>query len=306
MESALLNKKFGIENKLTFKSIANGMTFMEVNTDQATASLSLMGGQVLTWHPKFQVQPVFWLSKLAHYLPGKAIRGGAPVCWPWFGSHSIDNGLPGHGYARLVPWKVISTSMDAAGVVDIELKLEESNEEVSLRPIFWPKSVSLTAKFRIGEQLEISLTTKNLTNNIITLTEGLHTYFNISDIRNIKISGLEDSLYVDLTDNNELHNQTGPILFNQEVGRIFLDCKKTTVIEDTAYSREIFILGSGSKSIAVWNPWFEKASKISDIGSYGYLHMVCVETANALRNKVDIKTNESHTISARYIVRSSA
>jgi len=300
MDIKSLNKRFGIGNKLGFKEIAAGIAAIQVDTDLATASISLTGGQVLTWHPKSQQQPVLWISKLAQYVPGKAIRGGVPICWPWFGAHPSDSRLPGHGFARVVPWEVASTNIDASGVVEVELTLAESDVAAKLRPSDWPASVALSARIRIGEKLEITLTTTNNSDREIRLTEGLHTYFHVSDIEHVRVLGLDDCEYVDLTDGNQRRQQSGPIVFEGELGRIFVNCDKTSVIEDHKLGRAIHVAGAGSQSIAVWNPWHETASKMSDLGSEGWRSMVCVEIANALENRLTIKAGESHTLTATY------
>lgn len=302
MDIASLNRKFGIGNELGFKKIAAGIRSIEVDTTLATASISLMGGQVLTWHPKSQQEPVLWVSKLAQYVPGKAIRGGVPICWPWFGAHPADSHLPGHGFARVCPWAVASTKIDAFGVVEVELTLAESDVAAKLRPSEWPASVALSARIRIGEKLEVTLTTTNNSDREIRLTEGLHTYFHVSDIENVRLVGLDECEYVDLTDGNQRRQQSGPIVFEGELGRIFVNCDKTTVIEDRKLGRAIHVAGSGSQSIAVWNPWLEAASKMSDLGSEGWRSMVCIETANALENAILIQAGQRHTTTAIYSV----
>ncbi len=300
MHIASLNNKFGIGKELGFKEIAEGIIAIEVDTALATASVSLMGGQVLTWHPKSQQEPVLWVSELAQYIPGKAIRGGVPICWPWFGAHPSDSHLPGHGFARVIPWKVASTNIDLSGIVDVELTLAESDVAAKSRPSGWPASVALSAHIRIGEKLEVTLTTTNNSDREIRVTEGLHTYFHVSDIEQVQVLGLDDSEYVDLTDGNQRRQQTGPIVFEGELGRIFVNCDKTSVIEDRKLGRAIHVAGSGSQSIAVWNPWLETASKMSDLGSEGWRSMVCVETANALENAIFIKPGKQHTLKATY------
>lgn len=302
MDIATLNKRFSIGNELGFKEIAMGITAIEVDTALAAATISLMGGQVLTWHPKSQQEPVLWVSKLAQYVQGKAIRGGAPICWPWFGAHPSDSRLPGHGFARVVPWEVSSTNIDASGIVEVELTLAESDVAAKLRPSDWPASVMLSARIRIGDELEVSLTTTNNSDREIRFTEGLHTYFHVSDIENLRILGLDDCEYVDLIDGNQRRQQSGPIVFNSELGRIFINCDKTTVIEDRKLGRAIHVAGAGSQSIAVWNPWLETASKMPDLGSEGWRNMVCVETANALENAILIQPGQRHTTTAIYSV----
>ncbi len=302
MEIASLNKKFAIGNNLGFKESVVGFTVIEVDTDLATASISLMGGQVLTWQPKSQQEPVLWISKFAQYVPGKAIRGGVPICWPWFGANPSERHLPGHGFARVVPWEVVSTNIDASGVVEVEMTLAESEMAAKLRPSDWPASVALSASIRIGEKLEVTLTTTNNSDREIRFTEGLHTYFQVSDIEHVRVLGLDNCEYVDLTDGNQRRQQAGPIIFEGELGRIFVNCDKTSSIEDHKLGRAIHVTGAGSQSIAVWNPWSETASKMSDLGSEGWRSMVCVETANALDNRVTVLSRGSSKLSATYKV----
>lgn len=300
MDIASLNKKFGNGNELGFKEIAAGITSIEVDTALATASISLMGGQVLTWHPKSQTEPVLWVSKLAQYVPGKAIRGGVPICWPWFGAHPSNSHLPGHGFARVVPWEVASTNIDASGVVEVELTLAESDVAAKLRPSDWPASVALSARIRIGEKLEVTLTTTNNSDREVRFTEGLHTYFHVSDIENVRVLGLDECEYVDLTDGNQRRQQSGPIVFEGEVGRIFINCDKTSMIEDRKLGRAITVAGAGSQSIAVWNPGLVMASKMPDLGTEGWSQMVCVETANAIDNMIILAPDGQHIMSAIY------
>ena len=302
MDIASLNKKFAIGTELIFKQRDSGTTLIEIDTQLATATVSLEGGQVVAWHPKSQCEPVLWVSKLAQFVLGKAIRAGVPICWPWFGAHPTNSQVPGHGFARVVPWIVESTSVDATGIIDIKLKLADSEAADQLRPADWPKSVSLSAHYRIGETLEVSLTTENNTEHKIHFTEGLHTYFHVSDVENVQVLGLDECVFVDLLDGNQRRQQKGPITFGDEVGRIFVSCKKTTVIEDRKLGRAIHVVGAGSSSIAVWNPGLTTASKMPDLGSEGWRTMVCVETANALENALQIKPGCCHTITATYAV----
>lgn len=302
MSFYILNKDFGIGNEVCFKDVEEGITLIVVDTAQATASVSLMGSQVLTWHPKNQVEPVLWVSKLAQYLPGKAIRGGVPICWPWFGAHPSDSHLPGHGFARVVPWEVAATNIDASGAVEVELTLAESDVAAKLRPSYWPATVSLSARIGIGEKLEVTLTTTNNSDREIRLTEGLHTYFQVSDIEHVRVLGLDDCEYVDLTDGNQRRQQSGPIVFEGELGRIFVNCDKTSVIEDRKLGRAIKVAGAGSQSIAVWNPWLQTASEMTDLGSEEWRSMVCVETANTLENAIQLSPEKRQSLSVTYSV----
>jgi glucose-6-phosphate 1-epimerase len=300
MDIASLNKKFSIGTELIFKQLNSGITLIEIDTPLAAATVSLEGGQVVSWHPTSQCEPVLWISRLAQYQLGKTIRAGVPICWPWFGAHPTNSSVPRHGYARVIPWTVESTSLDITGDIDIKLKLSDSEAADQLRPTDWPKSVSLSVHYRIGEALEVSLLTENNTEHAIRYTEGLHTYFHVSDVENVRVLGLDESVFVDLLDGNQRRQQKGPITFGGEVGRIFVSCQKATVIDDRALGRAIHVVGAGSSSIAVWNPGLTTASKMPDLGSEGWRTMVCVETANALENAIQLELGHSHTTTAIY------
>lgn len=298
MDIASLNNKFAIGSELIFKQLASGTTLIEIDTPQATATISLEGGQVVTWHPKSQSEPVLWVSKLAQFVPGKAIRAGVPICWPWFGSHPTNSKLPGHGYARITPWQVNVTEMLSDGTFHLSLTMGENE----LAKLHWPQQVVLTIEVFVGDTLTIKLTSTNESNQNITLTEGLHTYFNIGDVSTTQVLGFDGVEFVDLTRNNARRVQNGPITFEAELGRIFLNSKESCMIEDQAFRRRINVKKQGSLSTAVWNPWAETASTIADLGEDGWRNMICVEGANALDNAVTISPNASHTHVASFSV----
>jgi D-hexose-6-phosphate mutarotase len=170
----------------------------------------------------------------------------------------------------------------------------------NLSKLHWQGGVRLELKITLGDTLELALTTANESDHDVTLTEGLHTYFHISDIANIQVLGLEGCDYIDLVNLNERRTQQGSITFAGELGRIFLDNQSTCMIEDPAFSRRIIIQKKGSNSTAVWNPGPAVASKMDDLGSVGWRHMVCVEGANALENQIVLLAGSSHTIIATY------
>jgi glucose-6-phosphate 1-epimerase len=295
-----LNRRFGIASQVCFKQLNNGIVLVEINNSLATATISLQGGHVIKWWPKHQSTPVLWISKLAKFIPGKAIRGGVPICWPWFGAHPIDKNLPGHGYARISPWAVNSLRTLGCGVTEIKLTLLETD----LSSAHWPYSVSLTVTISVGRTLTIELETTNNSNQEITLSEGLHTYFHISDIANISVLGLDGCEYVDLISDNIQRKQVGAIRFDGELGRIYVNTNGTCVIEDPQLNRRIRIEKTGSLSTAVWSPWEATATKMDDLGANGWRDMVCVESANAIGNLVAVSPGASHTLVSIYSVES--
>lgn len=298
--TASLNQEYAIQKYLFFKQLPSGIILAQIDTPLATATVSLYGGQVLDWRPKHYENPVLWLSKLASFTPGKAIRGGVPICWPWFGTHPTSPQLPGHGYARISPWDVAATELMSGGALRIRLTMQDT--EMSLA--HFPRSVRLTVQITVGEELTVELTTSNESNQDIVLTEGLHTYFKVSDVSAIQVLGLEGAQYVDLIRGNAIATQEGPIRFDGELGRIFTNSTATCVIEDPGLARRITVQKQGSLSTAVWNPWAQTAAKMADMDSIEWNEMTCLESANADGNPAILKARESHTLGSIYSIES--
>jgi glucose-6-phosphate 1-epimerase len=296
--TGVLTHRFGGEAQTVFRELGGGVIVAEIDNSVATATISLYGGHVIRWQPKHQDEPVLWVSKLAQFKPGKAIRGGVPVCWPWFGSHPSDTKLPAHGYARISPWELTSVCNLENGATEIVLTLRDT--EISRDHGL--EAVHLSIRMTVGATLEVALTTVNNSDLPVVISEGLHTYFKVSDITNISVLGLDGSEYVDLLSNNMRLLQAGPIRFDGELGRIYMNNQATCIIDDPILRRRIFVGKSNSLSTAVWNPWALTSAKLDDLGTGGWRDMVCVESANALENHVTIAAGGSHTITASYSV----
>ena len=298
MDIAQLNNSLSSKAALLFKQLPSGMTVIEIDTPKATASISLEGGQVLTWHPKSQSEPVLWVSGRAQFIPGRAIRGGVPICWPWFGAHPTNSRLPGHGYARITLWRVTVAEILGDGRVRICLRMDENE----LSKAHWSHQVDLRVEILVGSDLLVQLSTINESTQDIRLTEGLHTYFHVGDVTTVRVQGLDGVEYVDLTRNNERFFQRGPITFNGEIGRIFLMTRANCIIEDPVLKRSITLEKQGSLNTAVWNPWASLAASMEDLGEDGWRNMLCVEGANTFESEVKVKSGQTHVHSARYSV----
>ncbi|MDH5302232.1 MAG: D-hexose-6-phosphate mutarotase [Gammaproteobacteria bacterium] len=294
-----LNQKFAIKNVLTFRTSAEGAIIADIDNAFSTASISLSGGHVMSWKPKDQAQPVVWLSEQAKVAPGKSIRGGVPICWPWFGAHASEASFPGHGHARTTPWSITASSTLPGGETRVELQMNVDEKSKT----FWPHNTPLSLNVTIGKRLQISLTTRNDTAQPVTITEALHTYFQISDIDGVSVSGLENCDYFDKVEDFAKKKQQGEIRFAGETDRVYVNTKTTCVIHDAALKRRIHIGKSSSASTVVWTPWTEKAEKMGDMGAnQGWRKMLCVESANAMENAVSIAPGASHSLTVDYWV----
>ena len=298
-DSQILNTHFAISNHVEFKTTPGGLTIAEITNDHAVATVALQGGHVMTFRPREQ-DPVIWLSNAARLVVGKSIRGGVPICWPWFGPHVTDSNKPTHGFARTVLWNVLEIKTLDDGETQIALELINTPATEAQ----WSYPSQLQVIITVGVVLRVELITRNLSQEAFSIGEALHTYFQVSDVSHIQIKGLENCQYLDKVDNMQRKHQEGPVTIHSEVDRVYLNTVADCLIEDPGLHRRIRIAKQGSQSTVVWNPWVEKATQMGDFGEHGYLQMVCVETANALDNVVTVNPGETHHLEATISVES--
>lgn len=292
-----MNERFAIPGHLAFEEMADGFTVARVTTAHAEATVALQGAHVMTYQAKGQA-PLIWLSKLAKLAPGKSIRGGVPVCWPWFGPHATHAQFPSHGFARTSPWQIAEASKLPDGRVRLEFELVLN---AAMREQ-WPHACTVRNAITVGQELEVALTTTNTGARAFTLGQALHTYFTVGDIRQTTIAGLEGCDYLDKVDGGQRKRQEGRVDFTRETDRIYVGTRGCCGIVDPVLDRTILVTSTGSRSTVVWNPWSEKAEKMGDFEPDGHLGMVCVETVNAAEDVIALAPGESHTMAAQYRV----
>jgi glucose-6-phosphate 1-epimerase len=293
-----LNSRFAIADQLRFRIEGDGLMVAEIGNAHSAATICLQGGHVMRWQPATASAPVVWLSKLAKLAPGKSIRGGVPVCWPWFGAQATEPGFPSHGYARTAPWEVSGTRALANGSTEIGLVLAENDQTRAM----WKHPSRAEILITVGKTLKLALTTTNLGDADFVITEALHTYFHIGDIAETRVLGLDGCEYMDKAGGGGRKWQEGTIVFTGETDRVYVSTEAECLIEDARLQRRIRVAKSGSRSTVVWTPWTEKAGRMGDFGPDGWRAMVCVESANALENAVTVEAHGSHTLAVEYSV----
>lgn len=296
-----LNTQFGIAGQLSFCDDASGLIIAEINNAQGRASLCLQGAHLMSWQPNSQAVPVVWLSRDAKLAAGKSIRGGAPVCWPWFGAHASESSFPGHGFARTVPWRVIDAGSEPNGATRLTLRLVPSDKTRAQ----WSHDCNVDLTVIVGDKLRMEMTTENTSAADFVIGEALHTYLQISDIGAVRVTGLEGGDYWDKVGPATQRKQDGAITFSGEVDRVYINTGAECVIHDEPLKRRIRIAKSGSLSTVVWSPWTEKATKMGDMGQPdGWREMVCVESVNAMENVVKVAAGTKHTLIVEYTAES--
>jgi glucose-6-phosphate 1-epimerase len=297
MDIAALNAEYGLSGQVRFRQGTGGLVLLDVSNSLATATIALQGAQLLTWAPRSE-RAVVWVSPQAKYAAGKSVRGGVPVCWPWFGPHATEAGFPSHGFARTVPWDIVTSESLANGATRLLFRLPQQDSFKAQ----WPHPCELQLGVTVGSALDMDLTTRNSGQESIVVGDALHTYFSVSDVREIAIHGLGGCEYIDKVADSQRKQQSGPIHIEGETDRIYLDSVADCLIDDPRWKRRIRIAKHGSRSTVVWNPWVEKAIKLGDMGEQGYLDMVCVESTNAADDVVTIAAGETHRLAVHYRV----
>lgn len=296
----LLNSQFAINDTLQFEQDEGGFIMIAINNQFARARISTYAGQLLSYQPLDEDHDLLYLSQQAVYDDGQAIRGGAPVCWPWFGDDRSGLGLPSHGFVRNQLWQVVETSTLNDGSTSVTLLLTDTDESRAV----WPHQFELYIEFIVGKKLTISLTTKNTGDKTFSFTQALHTYFNISDIEKVHVSGLASKYYLDKLDKFELKIQQGDIVIDREIDRIYQSAPYMVHLNDAGFERKVAISSTGGHTTVVWNPWSEAVASIKDLDKDSYRRFICIETVNAADDDVVLAAHEQHTLSAVYSIES--
>jgi len=270
---------------------------VEIHNRHGSALISLQGAHLLSWIPAGE-EDVIWLSEEAKFSAGKSVRGGIPICWPWFGAHASNADFPAHGFARTSNWQVVTTEALGDGNTRITFTTHPQPETEAM----WPADTSVQYQLTIGKKLEMELLTHNNGSEAISIGQALHTYFRVGDVSQVLLHGLDDTDYLDKLEDFKRKIQHGPITVNEEIDRIYLDTTSDCVIEDRLLKRNIIIIKCGSHSTVVWNPWQETADKMGDLGRNGYKHMLCVESSNAADDVVTIEPGKAHQLWVQYEV----
>ncbi len=293
-----LNDAHGIAGWIEFIAGKGGLPMIQVTSSKANALISIHAGQVLSYQPANATEDVMFLSEKAYYQDGKAIKGGAPICWPWFGPDPEGKGRPGHGFVRNRPWNVIATEAAGNGDIKITLGLSDTEETRAI----WPHSFELRQEILIGDSLNLSLITRNTSDETFSITQAFHTYFKVGNIAQVKVLGLEDCDYIDKVDNSAQKQQAGAVTIDSEVDRIYLGVGNTMIIDDSALNRCIQIVSLGNKTAVVWNPWEKISADMADLEDADYQRLLCVETTNAADDVVDVAPNSECRLVANYSV----
>ena len=294
MNVAELNAHFGLPGVLEFKQIPSGLVYADITAPAASAKVYLQGAHLAAWQPKGE-QPVIFMSRKSDFEPGKPIRGGVPIAFPWFAIDSKEDrvdGKPGpsHGFARIQDWTVAFAAM--AGD-DLHLTFTLGPTAMSRHMGF--DKFKLVFELAIGRSLTMKMTVANEDDKPLFFEEAFHTYFHVVDVHEVSVTGLEPTSFIDKTDDFKVKPALGaPLRFTGFTDRIYGNTTAPCVIHDELAKRSIRIEKTGSNTTVVFNPWKE----MPDMGPDEWHEMLCVETVNAGANAVTLAAGKTHTMAA--------
>lgn len=295
MNAAALTAEFGIAGVLDFVANDDGLVKAVVRSGNVGGELYLRGAQVTAWMPDNN-HPVIFTSRFSHFGQGRPIRGGIPVIFPWFGANANFPEAPQHGFVRTAPWRIEAVDRRSDGLT---LKLGVAGEGDA----FWPHPFSLAYEVSFGATLGLRLSVRNPSRRPIAFEEALHSYFAVSEIANVSVSGLGGCRFIDKTDAMRRKRQRARALrLRGETDRIYLDTPGRLDIADRDLRRRIVIERRGAASAIVWNPWAEKAAALGDLGADLWRRMICVETGNVADNAVALAGGGEHVMAVEIAV----
>lgn len=280
-----------------------GLACVLVETPHATAEVYLHGAHVTAWQPSGHA-PVLWTSAASRFEAGSPIRGGVPICFPWFGPHPEVTDAPAHGWARTTAWELRGAAEDASGAVTLELALTDSD---ATRASAWPHRFAATYRVTVGRTLHLELAVTNHDDVPVTLTDALHTYLAVGDVHGVAVEGLEGASYVDKAPAPggpaDARQGDEPLRFTAETDRVYTSTSTVRVV-DPDLGRTVTVAKDGSRSTVVWNPWVGKARALADLGDDEWPGLVCVEAANVGAAAVTLEPGATHRLAQSLVVAS--
>jgi glucose-6-phosphate 1-epimerase len=315
MELAMLQEKFGIPGVLKFEKEAGGLVAAQVTSPAAEATIYMQGAHVTRWKPAGQA-PVIFLSQRAEFAAGKPIRGGVPIVFPWFSERHDGKTGPQHGFARISEWDLAFAAMSGG---DLHLMFTLAPNDLSRSLGF--DHFKLGYRVTIGHKLSLEMTVANDSGNggahggvpavvpagadapthgvPLVFEQALHTYLQVADARQVSIDGLDGVTFIDKVDEMKRKVQpAGPLHFEGRTDRPYFNTTATCTLHDPAGKRRIVVAKTGSNTTVVWNPWQEFTAKMADMEPDAWLHMTCIETANAGENTITLAPGATHTMRA--------
>ena len=289
---AELNRRFAIPGVARISQGNGGIPRVQITSSRCEAEMYLHGAHVTSWKPAGSDEVLF-LSAKSQWTDGQAIRGGIPICFPWFRAKANDPQAPAHGFVRTKAWQLESIlEEDDAVVVSMVTESDEHTRR------WWPGDFRLVHRATFGSQLELELVCANTGTTPLRFEEALHTYNHVADVQHVRVLGLDTVRFLDNTDSNKEKVQRGDLAISSQTDSAYLNTSVTVELSDPKMRRRIRLAKANSLTTVVWNPWREKASEMRDLGEDQWTNFLCIEASNILDTAVDLAPGQEHRMTA--------
>jgi glucose-6-phosphate 1-epimerase len=290
MAAAILepDRRFEIPGTAAGVAGNGGLPKIRITTADVVGEIYLHGAHITSWKPAGEDEVLF-LSSQSRWENGHAIRGGVPICFPWFGDKADNPKAPAHGFVRTKPWQLESITK-LGGAVTVSMYTESSDDTKR----WWPVEFRLAYHVTFGSELKLQLEVTNTGKTSARFEEALHAYHRVQDVLKTRVSGLDTIHYIDKTDSNRGKVQHGDIAIVSETDRVYLDTTGAVKLEDPLLRRRTCVAKENSRTTVVWNPWVQKAQTLRDLGDDEWMQMICIETSNVSDFAVDLASGEQH------------
>ncbi|HZP24116.1 MAG TPA: D-hexose-6-phosphate mutarotase [Terriglobales bacterium] len=269
-----------------------GWPKVQVTGPAASGEIYLHGAHVTSWKPVGS-EEVLYLSPNTIWQAGKAIRGGVPICFPWFGDKAGDPHAPAHGFVRAKDWQLDSVEQQGqAVIVTLSTESDDSTRQ------WFPGDFRTTYRVTFGAELVLELTTINTGSTALRVEEALHTYYAVGDATRAAVEGLDGARYIDKTDGFRQKQQQGDVMIAAETDRVYLNTEDALLLSDPVLPRRIKVAKRHSRTTVVWNPWSVKSVALKDLGDGEWKRMLCIEVSNVGDSAVEVAPGEQHTMRA--------
>ena len=293
-----LEHHFAIEGVAHVVAGKGGLPKVRVTTPQAEGEMYLHGAQVTSWKPA-GAEEVIFVSDRAQWHEGIAIRGGIPICFPWFRAKADDPRAPSHGFVRTKAWQLETITQEGEDVV---VAMSTASNDDTRK--WWPFDFRVIHRVAFGTELKLELTVTNTGANAFRFEEALHTYHRVGHIEKVRITGLDGVSYLDNTESNREKTQQGDVVITKQTDNAYLDTQHVIELLDGKLHRRISTAKENSLTTVVWNPWREGAKSLSDLRDDEWQQMACVEASNILGFAVDLAPGHQHTMRANIAAQS--
>jgi glucose-6-phosphate 1-epimerase len=287
-----LNRRFAIPGIAQIIPGHGGLPKVQITAPTSTGEIYLHGAHVTSWRPS-AAEEVLFLSSKSRYQEGAAIRGGVPICFPWFGNKSDDPKAPAHGFVRTKSWQLDAIAQEGGAVV---VTMSTASDETTKS--WWPADFRLLYRATFGPKLTLELSLTNTGSSPLRFEEALHSYLQVGDCQQASLQGLSGVHYIDKTDSSRVKDQQGDITITSETDRVYLNTHHPIDLPDPILHRHIRVEKLHSLATVIWNPWLQKAQSFSDLGPNEWKQMICIETCNVAEFAVIVAPGQQHKMTA--------